>query len=48
MMPGVLGGDLDMMKTVLAIVLAALCLAVGGQGAQAQSDMTWKFQSDYK
>jgi hypothetical protein len=48
MKPQVRGGDLDMMKTVLAMVLAALCLVVGGQGAQAQSDMTWKFQSDYK
>ena len=37
-----------MKKAMLSVVLALLCLAAGGQGAQAQSNMTWKFENDYR
>ena len=43
-----LGEISRLIKTVLAVVLAAFFLVAGGQGAQAQSEMTWRFQSDYK
>jgi hypothetical protein len=29
-------------------MLGALCLVAGGQAAQAQSEMTWRFQNDFK
>lgn len=37
-----------MIRTVLAALLAVLVVVAGTGGAQAQSEMTWKFQNDYK
>ena len=37
-----------MLKSFLAAMLAAVIGIVGVQGAQAQSEMTWKFQNDNK
>ncbi len=37
-----------MVKAVWTALLAVLCACGAGQSAQAQSEMTWRFQNDFK